>query len=157
MTIKFYKIADDYRVLNKTLGAVRKQLSVALLQSTSLSTPHLVLAYDSTIATCNYMEFVEIGKHYYFPQPVLSPGGRLVIDGKDDVLMNNKAEILGLSAYVVRSENSGNSLMNDSKFPVQANRHCKTIRFDSNPFAVPSDYTTTRCFTLTVVGGKNNE
>lgn len=157
MTVNFYKISDDFRVLNKTLGAVQKQLNVALLQSTSLSTPHLVLAYDDTLANCNYMEFVEIGKYYYFPQPVLAPGGRIVINGKDDVLMNNKNEILGLSAYVVRSESSGNSLMTDSKTPVQANRHCKTIRFDSNPFEVPASYTNTKCFTLTVIGGKNNE
>lgn len=153
MTVNFYKIEDDFRVVNKTLGTPVKTLSIDFLASTSLSNPELILSYDSDIASCNYMKFVEVEKHYFFPQPTLSPGGRLLISGTDDVLMNNREKILDLHAYVTRSESSGNDLMVDGKRPVQANRHCKTLPFNAHPF-VSDDQGTNINYTLTVIGGR---
>ncbi len=155
MTVNFYKISDDFRVVNKTLGTPIKTLSIDFLASTSLSNPELILSYDSDIASCNYMKFVEVEKHYFFPQPTLSPGGRLLIFGTDDVLMNNREKILDLHAYVTRSESSGNDLMVDGKRPVQVNRHCKTLAFNAHPF-IGDDQGSIINYTLTVIGGHKN-
>lgn len=154
MTVNFYRISDDFRVLNKTLGTPVKSLNLAFLDTVSLSNPSLTLSYDSDIANCNYMRFVEVDRYYFFPQPSLAPGGRMFITGTDDVLMNNKDQILDLDVYVVRSESNGNSLMLDGKRPVQANRHCITAKFSASPFSGDDDLTGIK-YVLTVVGGAN--
>jgi hypothetical protein len=156
VTVNFYRISDDFRVVNKSLGTPLATLSLAFLDTVSLSNPRIVISYNATIATCNYMEFVEAEKYYFFPQPSLGAGGRLYIVGTDDVLMNNRAKILELDAYVVRSESNGNSLMLDSKRPVQANRHCITEPFSQHPFSGDSDVSGIK-YVLTVIGGQRNE
>jgi len=155
VTVNFYRISDDFRVVNKSLGSPLATLNLAFLDTVSLSNPRIVIAYNATIAACNYMEFVEVEKYYFFPQPSLGAGGRLYIVGTDDVLMNNKRQILTLDAYVVRSESNGNSMMLDSKRPTQANRHCITAPFSQHPFSGDDDVSGMK-YVLTVIGGANN-
>lgn len=156
VTVNFYKISDDFRVLNKTLGSPVASLNLAFLDTISLSNPRIVISFNSLISECNYMKFVDVNRYYFFPKPSVGAGGRMYIIGTDDVLMNNKEQILDLHAYVVRSESNGNKLMLDERRPVQVNRTCHTLRFSQSPFTNVDD-TTGKKFVLTVIGGQNNE
>lgn len=151
MNVIFYNIACDNRVVDKTsaLGTgVTKECKV--YQQTGIMHPSILLAYGSSIVNYNYMEIPSWNRYYFITGMEVMPGERIVVTGSEDVLFSNKDEILQLNAYVVRSEDHVNKLIVDNKHPVQANRHCKTIKFPTAHFgADPRD----RVYLLTVVGG----
>lgn len=151
MNVIFYNISCDNRVVNKTpaLGVgITKDCKV--YQQTGVMHPSMLLAYDSAIVNYNYMEIPSWNRYYFITGMEVMPGERIVVTGSEDVLMSNKDEILQLNAYVVRSEDHANNLIVDNKYPSQANRHCKTIKFPTPHFgAKPID----RVYLLTVVGG----
>lgn len=149
MTINFYKVTDDPRVLEKTLNQVHS-VSANLLDNCSVHDPRLVLKYDSRIVTANYFKIDEWNTYYFMNDPIVSPGGRCVISGHEDVLMTNKDKILKLNAYCSRCESKFERYAIDSKVPSLVTTIVTNLQFDQHIFNADG---TKRQFLLTVKGG----
>lgn len=149
MTINFYKVTDDPRTLEKTLNSVYS-VGANLLDNCSVHDPRLVLKYDSRIVTANYFEIVEWNTYYFMNDPIVSPGGRCVISGHEDVLMTNKDKILKLNAYCSRCESKFERYAIDSKVPSLVTTIVTNLQFDQHIFNADG---TKRQFLLTVKGG----
>lgn len=151
MTVNFYNVTDDPRVLQKTLGSViYHRDNVNILRSCNIKTPELILQYDSKLIGVNYMEIVEWDRYYFVNEPVLSPGGRCVITGVEDVLMSNANDILNLNAYCSRCESKFERYAVDESILSLVTPNITTIPFDQAPFSADG---TQRQFLLTVKGG----
>lgn len=150
----FYKCTADNRVVDKTSFLTQQSTKECnFFNQTGVMHPSILLAYDSNIVTdCNYFRISSWNRWYYITGIEVMSGGRMVVTGSEDVLFSNKDEIRALNAYVVRTEltDKSNKLVVDSKHPVQSNRCCNTIKWQTAKFnATSSD----PVYLLTVVGG----
>lgn len=152
--VVFYRCTADNRVVDKTNFLVRQDTkNCDFYNQTGVMHPSILLSYDSNVVNnCNYFHIAEWGRWYYITGIEVMPGGRMVVTGSEDVLFSNKDQILALDAYVVRTENDAksNKLVTDGKHPIQANRHCHTIKWTNNRFNAVS---TDPVYLLTVIGG----
>ena len=153
MTISFYNVQDDNRVVNKNLGnAVHTISNAQVYRDTSIMSPQFLVDYARYVVNSNYVHVPAWNRYYYVTDVTAMPGGRAVMHCREDVLMSNKDAIMNLDAYVLRTESAAfNRLIVDSKVPTQANRHCKTIAFNPIFNALDTNYV----YLLTVVGGVN--
>jgi len=69
----------------------------------------------------NYMYIPKFSR-YYFIDSVSAEGGLIRIDGRCDVLMSHKTDILASTQYITRSETSQNKYIVDSLLPIES-RH----------------------------------
>lgn len=153
MTINFYNVNDDNRVVSKTLGnAVHSVNDAQVYAQTSVMNPQFLMDYASYVVNSNYVHVPLWGRYYYVTDVTVIPGGRCVVHCREDVLMSNKDAIRNLDAYVLRTETSEdvNVLMTDNRIPCQANRHCHTLAFSTAPFSATD---ANPVYLLTVVGG----
>ena len=149
LNLDFYKITDDPRTLEKTLGSVVHSVGANLLDNCSVHDPRLVLRYSADLVNANYFKIREWNTFYFMGDPVVSPGGRCVITGREDVLMTNKDKILALNAYCSRCESKFERYAVDSKVPSLVKNVVDTYRFSLSPFT-SSNFS----YLLTVKGGK---
>lgn len=149
MNIDFYTITDDPRTIEKTLGSVVHSVGAHLLDSCSTHNPRLVLTYSPNLIHANYFRIPEWDAYYFMGDPVVSPGGRCVITGKEDVLMTYKNQILTLNAYCSRCESKFERYAVDPKVPSLVKDVVDTIKFSLEPF---NDVNCS--YLLTVKGGK---
>lgn len=152
--VVFYECTADNRVVDKTNFLLRQDTKKCdFFNQTGVMHPSILLFYDSNIINnCNYFYIAEWGRWYYITGIEVMPGGRMVVTGSEDVLYSNKDEILNLDAYVIRTETESrsNKLINDAKHPIQSNRCCNTVKWQTPRFnATAND----PVYLLTVVGG----
>ena len=154
MQIKFYKITDDRRKLNKTLtaGNLKKTLTGELKIDTDILNPILEVGYDADILTCNYMEIPALGRYYYI-ENITTSTQRLLVAGHVDVLQTYATSIRDLDCIVARQESDGNAnfYLNDKMFRAHNFKIVKTIDFPSTPFM--SGNNNVDSLVLTVGGG----
>lgn len=164
VTAKFYKITDDARVLNKTLGTASDK-TCKIKGTDSILTPTLVLKYDATIAACNYVYIpAPYNRYYFMSPPVLSPGGRMTIPCTVDPLMSNKSNIESLDVVVTRMERTQyngaeSDFIDDNRAQALTIPNVHTVEADSTPFntQISSTATTGYTYILSVVGGVKND
>lgn len=126
-----------------------------LFQACSMQKPVLKLAYNATIAGCNYAYIQDFNRYYFTKEPDLIPGQAMVISCDEDYLYTNMDEIKALKCNIRRQENIQNA---NDKF-LMDNKYTKTSKIisDTRYFQgaeifnknVESDY----CYILSVIGG----
>lgn len=152
MTIDFYTIKDDPRVIVKSLPSTPSYSTDAnILGNCSIKNPTLVLTYNSALLGVNYMHISDWHRYYFMGEPVVSPGGRCIITATEDVLFTNKDEILKLDAYCNRCENHFERYAIDTAVPSLVTTNVTNIPFSFHPFAAGTGQYQ---FLLTVKGGK---
>lgn len=114
MTINFYNVTDDPRVIQKNVTSLVYSCNANILDNCSIKNPTLVLSYNSSLVSANYFHIPEWNRYYFMGEPVLSPGGRCIVTGKEDVLYTNANEILNLYAYCSRCESKAQNYAVDS-------------------------------------------
>lgn len=161
ITAKFYKIDDDPRVINKTLGTATDK-SITIKGTDSVLNPTIVLKYDATLATYNYVYLpAPYDRYYFLAPPVLAPGKRMTFNCSVDPLMSHKDAIEGLDVVVTRLErgkyadddnrkNSDYISDNNAVGLVQPNVH--TIEAAATPFNTSATWS----YVMSVVGGVAN-
>jgi hypothetical protein len=139
MTVTFYNVSDDPRVVEKTLGnPIMPSVTANPLSSCSVMNPVLILTYNPLFLSANYFSIAwnnNLTLYYFMNNPVLSPGGRCNISGREDVLMSNKDDILNLVAYCSRCESKFERFAVDPKVP-----SLLLNNVESFPFGDPSSY-----------------
>ena len=165
ITAKFYKITDDFRVLNKTLGTA-KDASITIKGSDSVLNPTITIRYDSDLADYNYVYLpAPYNRYYFLSPPVLAPGKRMTWNCSVDVLMSNLADIKKLSVLVTRMErekymHSESDFIDDNRAQVVAQPNVHTIEakltnFKTSSTGTPGDEGYQ--YVLAVVGGAKND
>lgn len=158
MTIIFYNVTDDPRVLEKTLGSSLYSTSFNLLKACNVKNPELILAYHPSIISANYFKIPEWGRFYFMGEPVVAPGGRCLVTGKEDVLMSNKDEILELNSYCSRCESRFERYAIDNCVPSLMTTIVTNLQFSEHYFNAMDTQGTGLCrqYLLTVKGGALN-
>ena len=149
MTVTFYSVSDDARVLNKTLGdAVATLSAVEIWGECSIMDPVLKLVYDADLLDANYCYISDWKRYYYIENYDLSNGREMYVRMHEDVLMSNKTAIGNLECTIVRTAKNGkaNLYLDDGKFKVLNYPRIQTKKF-------PNSLNKTLSYVLTVAGG----
>lgn len=143
-TISLYKISDDSRVINKTLGTPlngNTPIQLYLREDTNILSPEVSFPYSATYAGANYAYIPEWKRYYFISDMYVTPAARLYLRLYIDVLKTYASGILNCNCNVMRSESAGVNYVHDSELPINPDK-CGYI----NTF-LPSPFTNT--------GGKN--
>ena len=150
MTVTFYSVSDDARVLNKTLGdAVATLSTVEIFGECSIMDPVLKLVYDADLLDANYCYISDWKRYYYIENYDLSNGREMYVRMHEDVLMSNKTAIGNLECTIVRTAKNGraNLYLDDGKFKVLNYPRIQTKKF-------PNSLSKTLSYVLTIAGGE---
>ena len=112
MTITVYKISDDRRVVNKTLGTAVATLTAVIKNDADILYPVLEVAYNSSVLTANYL-YIDTLQRYYYIKNIKLDRQRIFLECEVDVLKSYYNEIKNLSCVVSRQENNYNTYLND--------------------------------------------
>ena len=150
MTVIFYSVSDDTRVLNKTLGdAVATLSAVEIFGECSIMDPVLKLVYDADLLDANYCYISDWKRYYYIENYDLSNGREMYVRMHEDVLMSNATAIGELECTIVRTAQNGkaNLYLDDGKFKVLNYPRIQTKKF-------PNSLNKTLAYVLTIAGGE---
>ena len=151
MTIDFYNVKDDPRVISKTVTQRVYSCDANILGNCNIKKPALVLTYDPRLLEANYFYIAEWHRYYFMGEPTLSPGRRCIIEGQEDVLFSSKDEILELYAYCSRCESKAENYAVDSAPLSLVTSVVTNLQFSGHVFNANG---TQRQYLLTVKGGK---
>lgn len=112
MTITIYKISDDRRVVNKTLGTAVATLTAIIKNDADILYPVLEVAYNSSVLTANYI-YIDTLQRYYYIKNIKLDRQRIFLECEVDVLKSYYNEIKNLNCVVSRQENNYNTYLND--------------------------------------------
>lgn len=112
MTITVYKISDDRRVVNKTLGTAVATLTAIIKNDADILYPVLEVAYNSSVLTANYL-YIDTLQRYYYIKNIKLDRQRIFLECEVDVLKSYYNEIKNLNCVVSRQENNYNTYLND--------------------------------------------
>lgn len=112
MTITIYKISDDRRVVNKTLGTAVATLTAIIKNDADILYPVLEVAYNSSVLTANYL-YIDTLQRYYYIKNIKLDRQRIFLECEVDVLKSYYNEIKNLNCVVSRQENNYNTYLND--------------------------------------------
>ena len=147
-TVTFYNNESPVEKIGKTLTAGAVITGCVLKDNTSILNPVLRLRTSAPVYEYNYM-YIEEFERYYFIDDIFSVNNNVWdISGHVDTLETYKADILGNSAILENTENTGmNMYLNDPNiFKVNCKHKTDIINF-------PSGLLDTGTFILITAGG----
>ena len=154
MNVTLYTTADDMRTVNKTLTSV-KSVTATPTEPMNILAPTLIIDYDSTVLSANYMYIAALNRYYYIDNMDLLKGNRLLISCRVDVLKTYAAALTDCECIVTRSESIGAPTeIPDKNLPVDPNKEdIYSIVFDKDPFNIDLN-SNAKCWQLTTNGGE---
>lgn len=151
MTIELYNTADNHKVLNKTLTAI-KAVDVTLLTPVNVRSINLVLNNNLSIDNANYIYCSYFKRYYYINTVNKESGGRTVINCECDVLMSFNKDINNLNVLVTRQENVGINNIIDTALPILGNKKMKVAVLSEPLFNINTASDADYNFLLTIAG-----
>jgi hypothetical protein len=159
MTLTFYNVSDDPRTVKKTLGtAVATISNVFAKEPLDFMSPTFILSgvnSNSGFNNRNYLFCQELNRYYFIKDYINVPGDLTEVICTEDVLMTYADKIMNSDCVVFNQSrfDKGNSLIPDSRLPMQANTESRTFAFQPGELSAVSvsDYS----FVLNVFGGSN--
>ena len=106
-TLDLYKNTDDPKVVNKTPGAVQREVTCNPYGAVNLVNPQLEIDYNATALECNYCYVGAFGRWYFINDITITPAQKMILSCSVDVLYTFKDQIPNLKACIVRSESIG--------------------------------------------------
>lgn len=138
ITATFFSCSDDPRTVPKTLTGVGTPAGYTLdvWGTCDILCPVLVMAYDATLATSNYMYVAEWGR-YYSIQITVGEGERMYIRGTVDAMQTYATQLATCQARACRSEKVGLNDVKDESYPVDpSDELVDVIRLPGSDLAV---------------------
>lgn len=152
MTVDFYTVTDDARVVNKTLPAASKHTitTVDIFKPSDLIHPRLVLGSFTDMFQKNYCYVTKFGYYYFIDDITVTSAQRVIMDLTLDPFYSLKDSIVNCTGTAVRSESAGINTVSDSKFPLSSCEYTlECLNYDRTPFTRnPSSP-----YILTTIGG----
>lgn len=119
MQINLYTTKSERNKLTKTLNN-EVTLTGNLERACDIVNPIIVLEYDATLATKNYVYIADYGR-YYFISNIVFDDETMIIYLHCDVLMSFRADILASIARVIRSSSNYDVMIVDNMIINKAN------------------------------------
>lgn len=119
MQIKLYSTKSERNRLTKTLNN-EVTLTGNLERACDIVNPIIVLEYDATLATKNYVYIADYYR-YYFISNIVFDDETMIIYLHCDVLMSFRADILASIARVIRSTSNYDVMIVDNMIINKAN------------------------------------
>jgi hypothetical protein len=119
MQIKLYNTKSERNRLTKVLNN-EVTLIGNLERACDIVNPIIVLGYDATLATKNYVYIADYGR-YYFISNIVFDDETMIIYMHCDVLMSFRADILASIARVIRSASNYDLMIVDNMIINKAN------------------------------------
>ena len=163
MTITVYKISDDRRVVNKTLGTAVATLTAVFKNDADILYPVLEVAYNSSVLTANYL-YIDTLHRYYYIKNIKLDRQRLFLECEVDVLKTYYDGIRNLTCVVSRQSNinKAQNYLNDDFFRLlQYNEYLQLYFTKGGSIQEFSDYSYVlaaagETYPVTPGGGGNN-
>lgn len=140
MTVTCYKVSDDRKVVNKTLGQ-GTQLTVDNKSTVDLLNPRLIVGYPGVTFAYNYLHCAATGYYYFIDSFTALTGGRIALNCSIDVRMSLSSFIKNDMPCTVLRTGKGITSIHDSKLPIEPDK-CKKqwITLDSPFTQTPDSY-----------------
>ena len=119
MQIKLYSTKSERNRLTKVLNN-EVTLTGNLERACDIVNPIIVLEYDATLATKNYVYIADFGR-YYFISNIVFDDETMIVYMHCDVLMSFRADILASIARVIRSASNYDVMIVDNMIINKAN------------------------------------
>ena len=150
MQIKFYKVTDDKRVIDKTLGTAKTKSSCQLIEPSSVINPSFTIDIDTSIYSYNYVYIAYFGRYYYINDITVIDGARMLVTCNVDVLKSFATPIKSCTVNTRRNENNYDMYLPDDR-PVES----RMIRY-SQKFPHSFDDESDSYILITVGNGDTN-
>ena len=135
MTITPYVNSSDPKVVNKTLTQIYvTPPDVTFKDDVNMMAPVLIMAYDASLLTCNYV-YIPLFNRYYYVTRIITSQQRLIMECKIDVLQSHSSEIDGFYALVARQADrtkEANLYLHDKEFRALAYKDAAVINFKNS-------------------------
>lgn len=134
MKITFYNITDENEVVNKKLGDAiligdDSTLSFKIKKPTNYQNLQLTFQTAPLIDKANYCLIEQqksnqtVWKRYYYITDRIFENGKMqTLILKEDVLKSFENEIMTSKTFIERSENGGNTYIEDTQYPLSTKR-----------------------------------
>lgn len=160
MTLTFYNVSDDRRVLKKNLGAqIVKYANVMSKEPLDFANPVFIIVglnSNFNFNKCNYCYCTELDRYYFIDNYINLAGDRTEVRCSIDVRQTYADYILNSDVIVFKqsSKNLADKLIADSRLPVQVNTESRTFNFQDGEMGgvTAVDWS----FVLNVFGGGDN-
>lgn len=157
LSVNIGKTFDDPIILEKNVSWISESGSAKNFQckptdNCDILAPGLILAYSADIVKCNYAYISDFGRYYFFRDPQLLTGGRMLIQLYVDALNSWKDVIRNSPGVITRATLDAPTLIPDSQYPLLTSER----RIQSAVFSNPNGYFTNASlssFVLTTLGG----
>lgn len=131
MNVTFYQNNSDKIQITKSLSTI-KTVSAEFFNESSVISPTLIMAYDSTLCTTNYCYIPYFGRYYFITDIVIMDGNRMRVTCKVDVLMSYQSQIKSLQCIIDKQQTvPENSYINDGSYVVTDKEFNTIINFPS--------------------------
>lgn len=160
LTVTLYNCQDDKRVANKTLSVASAPISAQIYEDSSVMNPRLILEWNMTYTTYNYMYIQEYGRYYFITDIVATSGGKCIITAHVDVLKTYFSVYSALPAIVTRNSRlsqyswARSTWVNDPKLPISSGKTIRAVKFEGSGLNITTSASmTSHNFVLNVAGG----
>lgn len=132
MNIELYKNSAPPNKVNKSGNLSNKRVieAVRFIEKNSLDilNPSVLIQLTDDVRDASKYNYLYIPKfsRYYFIDSISTEGGLIRIDGRCDVLMSHKKDILRSKQYILRQEKNNNSpYLDDNMLPISSKHNYK--------------------------------
>lgn len=132
MNIELYKNSAPPNKVNKSGNLSNKTVieAVRFIEKNSLDilNPSVLIQLTDEVRDASKYNYLYIPKfsRYYFIDSISTEGGLIRIDGRCDVLMSHKSDILKSKQYILRQEKNNNSpYLDDNMLPISSKHNYK--------------------------------
>lgn len=144
MVVTFYRVNDDPRKLNKSLGTARGTASGQLHKKTNNLQLDIKVpgTFIDTIKQSNYV-YLDLFQKYYYLESYDIENDCVIINLKEDVRMSWAAQIRSVETTITRSVNDYNGYLKDANYNALA---FQGVQYKAFPNALED----TSCILVTV-------
>lgn len=126
--IRFYKNFSDKNVLNKNIELLFT-MSGNFNNDTDILRPTFTVNNSVEYAQCNYVWIEEFNRYYFVENVIARTGSLIEFVCAFDALMSWNAQIKQLDVKIVRNEEKGFTILEDSKVTFTSESNVSVYRF----------------------------
>lgn len=155
--VKFLTTTDDNRKVSKRYTVNSENVAIDIYDSCDLYNPTLIVKSNNVINS-NYLYITNFKRFYFIVNKNLDKSGITVINCECDVLMSFKNDILNSTQLVIRSADTSNEKVKNSKI-ADTLRPISPLEFDGKVRVTGwgLENKTPGGFILTTMGGSNGK
>ena len=153
MEVILYTCSDDKRTVWKSLATIKTVQNATAYMPCDILAPKLIIDYDSTLLSCNYVKITDFSRWYFINDITLDSGNRMILSCIVDPLYTYSEYIDDLVCTIVRNENAPDNYMVDPIATFTPNKSVQIYKFPNTPFNARDMSETSKNYVLVIGGG----